>query len=325
MHFWGTRELKAIGGDKEVRFTSVLLLRKVETRHARNGSEYLKIELGDKSGSFGCTCFESHSSFTFFKTSKAGEILQVEGMNRYYQGNFNPDLVSVKPLSEAEIVEGNWRALLTEGPEEAKEALAEEFWRQVENIQHESLRETIRSVFQELGEGWMISPAARSMHHAYPCGLLEHTVHVVRAGIALLPLYPEIQADLAIAGMLAHDVGKVLEYTNDSVPERTKLGTLQGHIILGYRLVRKAALKNKLDPELTERLEHMVISHQGEPEWGAAVRPATPEAVFVSLVDNLDAKMGMVKHLLQNTPPNASFSERFPGLESQLLVEIPKI
>jgi 3'-5' exoribonuclease len=325
MHFWDTRSLKAIGEDKEIRFTSVLLLRKVETRHARNGSEYLKIELGDKSGSFGCTCFESHPSFNFFKTSKAGEVLQVEGMNRYYQGNFSPELVAVKALSEAEIAEGNWRALLIEGPEETQEALAEEFWHQVEKIQHEALRETIRNVFQELGESWMASPAARSMHHAYPYGLLEHTVHVVRAGLALLPLYPEIQADLAIAGMLAHDVGKVLEYTNDSVPERTKLGVLQGHIVLGYRLVRKAALKSKLDPELSERLEHIVISHQGEPEWGAAVRPATPEAVFVSLVDNLDAKMGMVKHLLQNTPPNVSFSERFPGLESQLLVEIPKI
>jgi 3'-5' exoribonuclease len=163
------------------------------------------------------------------------------------------------------------------------------------------------------------------MHHAYSSGLLEHTVHVVRSGMALLPLYPEVHADLAIAGMLVHDIGKVLEYTRDVVPSRTKLGILQGHIVLGYRLVRRAALQNKLDPDLVERLEHIVISHQGEPEWGAAVRPATPEAVFVSLVDNLDAKMGMVKQLLRNTAPSTLFSERFPGLESQLLVEIPKV
>ncbi|MDR0444831.1 MAG: HD domain-containing protein [Puniceicoccales bacterium] len=318
-----TRELKAIGEGKEVPFTSVLLLRKVETRHARNGSEYLKIELGDKWGFFSCTCFENNQNFNFFKVRRAGDILRIEGTNRYYQGTFSPELFSTNILSEKEIIEGNWRSVLVEGPEESQAHLVEELWGYVEKIGHKPLQETVHSALQELGEDWLLSPAAISMHHAYRSGLLEHTVHVTRSGVALLSLYPEINPDLAIAGMLLHDIGKVLEYTRDDVPSRTKLGTLQGHIVLGYRLVRKAALKNKLDPELTERLEHIIISHQGEPEWGAAVRPATPEAVFVSLVDNLDAKMGMVKHLLHNTPPNGIFSEYFLGLESHLLVEHP--
>jgi 3'-5' exoribonuclease len=325
MHSWNTRELKAIGEEKENRFTSVLLLKNVEARHARNGGEFLKIELGDKWGAFSCTCFENNPNFNLFKTCQSGDVVQIEGMNRYYQGNFSPELLSVKVLPEKEILEGNWHSALIEGPEETKEYLAKEFWHYVESIHHEPLRETTRSAFQDIGDEWMTSPAAKSMHHAYPGGLLEHTVHVVRSGTALLPLYPDINADLAIAGMLLHDIGKFLEYTRTNVPDRTKLGILQGHIILGYRLVRRAALQNKLDSELLERMEHIIISHHTEPEFGAVVRPATPEAVFVSLIDNLDAKMGMVKRLLLNTPPSCPFSERFPGLESQLLVEIPKI
>jgi len=321
--FQDTRELKAIGEEKEVRFIAVLLLKKIETRHARNGSEFLKLELGDQWGSFSCTCFENNPNFNFFKNCRAGDVLQVEGMNRHYQGNFSPELLTASVLSEEAIAEGNWRPRLVEGPEEAKEALAEEFWRYIGSIHHEALRETVRGAFQEIGDNWLLTPAAVSMHHAYPSGLLEHTVHVARAGVALLPLYPEIPRDLALAGLLAHDIGKFLEYTRDDVPARTRIGTLQGHIVLGYRLIRRAALQHRLDPDLTERLEHIIISHQGAPEWGAAVRPATPEAVLVSLVDNLDAKMGMVKHLLRNTSPGSTFSERFPGLESPLLVEPP--
>jgi 3'-5' exoribonuclease len=161
------------------------------------------------------------------------------------------------------------------------------------------------------------------MHHAYRHGLLEHTTHMARACQALLPLYPEVNADLAMAGVLLHDTGKTIEYEGTLATKRSRRGLLQGHVVLGYQLVRKAGLKAKLDAELLERLEHIVLSHQGEPEWGAAVYAATPEAVFVSLVDNLDAKMGMVQRALRQAPAGEEFSERLPGLSSPLLTKPP--
>jgi 3'-5' exoribonuclease len=121
--------------------------------------------------------------------------------------------------------------------------------------------------------------------------------------------------------MLLHDVGKVDEYEGDLAIGRTKLGMLQGHIVLGYRIVHRSGIKNALDTTLLERLEHIILSHQGQLEYGAAVLPSTPEAIFVALVDNLDAKMGMVSQLLLSTPVTQVFSERFPGLETQMLVE----
>jgi 3'-5' exoribonuclease len=178
----------------------------------------------------------------------------------------------------------------------------------------------VRSVIEEISDSFLSSPAAISMHHAYRHGLLEHTVHMARACKALFPLYPEVDHSLAMAGILLHDTGKTIEYEGALATRRSRKGILQGHVVLGYQLVRKAGLKAKLDPDRLERLEHIILSHQGEPEWGAAVYAATPEAVFVSMIDNLDAKMGMVQHALRQGQAGEEFSEKLPGLNTPLLI-----
>jgi 3'-5' exoribonuclease len=319
--FSNTLELKTIPEGQTIIFKSVLAIKKIERRNAKNGSEFLKIEVGDKFSSFNFTSFSNTSTFNFFQVSIPGDVVFLEGMSRHYQGSFSPDILSARKLNDAEIQSGNWRLQLEQSSQEDPKELERELYTLIETIEHPQLRSTVRSVIEELGEGFLKSVAAKSMHHAYKSGLLEHTIHVTRAGIALLKLYPDISRDLAVAGMLLHDVGKVEEYEGDLAVLRTKSGNLQGHIILGYRLVRRAGIKNELDSDLLERLEHIVLSHQGQLEFGAAVLPSTPEAIFVSLVDNLDAKMGMVTHLLLSTPATQVFSERFPGLETQMLVE----
>jgi 3'-5' exoribonuclease len=146
---------------------------------------------------------------------------------------------------------------------------------------------------------------------------------MARACRALLPLYKEVHADLALAGVLLHDIGKTEEYVAGLATKRSRVGILQGHVVLGYRLVRKAGLTVKLRSDLLERLEHIVLSHQGELEWGAAAMAATPEAVFVSLVDNLDAKMGMVQRAVRQAVPGEEFSDYLPGLKAPVVVVPP--
>src|SRR3954471_13849498 len=102
------------------------------------------------------------------------------------------------------------------------------------------------------------------MHHGHRHGLLEHTVHMARACRALLPLYLEVDGDLAMAGILLHDTGKTIEYEGTLATKRSRRGILQGHVVLGYQLVRKGGIKAKLDAERLERLEHIILSHQGE-------------------------------------------------------------
>jgi 3'-5' exoribonuclease len=137
-------------------------------------------------------------------------------------------------------------------------------------------------------------------------------------------LYRRVETpEILVLAVLLHDTGKTIEYEGTLATKRSRRGILQRHVVLGYQLVRKAGLKAKLDNDLLERLEHIVLSHQGEPEWGAAVYAATPEAVFVSMIDNLDAKMGMVQRLLRQAGDTDQFSERHFGLNAQLLLSKP--
>ena len=193
-----------------------------------------------------------------------------------------------------------------------------ELWTHLEGaiaaIEHPQLQETVQRVMDELGDHFRVCPAAVNMHHAYRNGLLEHTVHMVRAARALLPLYLEVDADLAIAGILLHDIGKLEEYEGDFAARVSRVGILQGHVVLGFRVVRKAALQSKLNADLTERLEHIILSHRKR--MGCCRNGCV--AVFVSMVDNLDAKMGMIQRALRNTATTEIFSDYLAGLQISL-------
>jgi 3'-5' exoribonuclease len=316
------REIKALDRDGSATFASLLLLRRLTTRTAKNGNSFLSVELGDKTGSFTANVFGDSPLFSVLQSAREGSVFRVEGKIDYFQDRLSPRLGAAVLVTPEQLAGSALLANLVETPPEDPDALWAELQQAIAAIGHPELRATVQAVFDETGDAFRTAPAAVAMHHAYRHGLLEHTCHVARAARVLLPLYPEVPADLALAGALVHDIGKVVEYVGDLAPSRSRKGILQGHVVLGYQLVRKAGLKAKLHADLLERLEHIVLSHQGELEWGAAAMAATPEAVFVSLVDNLDAKLGMVQRLLRQGVDD-EFSERHPGLNASLLLRPP--
>ena len=317
-------ELKALDASASGRpFTSLLVVKKLAAKTASNGNPFYGAEFGDRTGTFTCTVFGDSPVFETLKEAGEGAVVRIEGKVEYYQGRLSPRLSKAAALSESELgAPGLLENLVEVAPEDSEE-LWTEFNAFIDAIPHAELRATVRAVIDEIGDAFKWAPAAVAMHHAYRHGLLEHTVHMARACRALLPLYPEVDGSLAMAGILLHDTGKAIEYEGTLSTKRSRRGILQGHVVLGYQLARKAALKAKLDPDRVERLEHIILSHQGEPEWGAAVYAATPEAVFVSMIDNLDAKMGMVQRALRQANPDNEFSERLPGLSSALLTRPP--
>jgi 3'-5' exoribonuclease len=318
------REIKALNREGGDVFAAVLVLRRILAKTAKNGNPFLTVEFGDKTGAFSANIFGDSPLFPVFQPAREGSIFRVEAKTEYYQERLSPRLLRAEPVSPEQLADSDGLANLVETAPEDADALWAELQQHVASVAHLELRATVQAVFDEIGGPFRTAPAAVAMHHAYRHGLLEHTCHVVRAAKALLPLYPEVDSDLALAGVLVHDVGKVIEYEGDLVPMRSRKGILQGHVVLGYQLVRKAALKAKLNADLLERLEHIVLSHQGELGWGAAALAATPEAVFVSLVDNLDAKMGMVQRLLRQGSEADEFSEKHPGLNAQILLAKPR-
>ncbi|MFW6353005.1 MAG: OB-fold nucleic acid binding domain-containing protein [Verrucomicrobiota bacterium] len=282
-------ELKRLPKDRKTAFELVVVVRKIATKRAKNNSEFLMVELGDRSGLFHVVCFENSAEHQVFSDLAVGAIVRVKGATGYYQGRFSPSLSAVALIPADE--QHRYAATLVESAPEDLDELWEELKTLAAAIEHEGLRRTVESILEEHGDLFRSTPGAISMHHAYRGGLLEHTVHMARAGRALLPLYPEVHEEL------------------ERLPKEA--------------VVRRAALSARLEPDLRDRLEHIVLSHQGELEWGAAAKAATPEAVFVSMVDNLDAKMGMIQQALRTTPEGEEFSEFVPGLGAPVLVARP--
>lgn len=314
-------ELKQLSKEQKHSFESVVVLRKSSIRKARNDSEFLMVEFGDKTGIFHYICFGNSNLYSLFLNANEGTIYRIQGSTDYYQNRFSPSITNISKVHESEI--GHYLEQLVECAPIPMADLWKELQGFVSQIGFAPLKETVKAALAELETGFKTIPGAIAMHHAYRSGLMEHTVRMCRAGKALLPLYEEVDPDLTLAGIILHDLGKTLEYTGDLATAKSRLGHLHGHVVLGYRQVRRAAIKAGLTEDLLDRLEHIILSHQGELEWGAAVKAATPEAVFVSMVDNLDAKMGMVQYALRSTPEGEAFSDFVPGLGAPLLVRKP--
>ena len=320
------RDLRSKDAPSGAPFTGTYILKRCTAKTASNGNPFLSIEVGDRTGSFNANLFADHPQFDTTRALAEGSPVSIEGRVDHYNGRLSPRILKLTPLTEEELVQNpDLLENLVETPPENADELWTEFQSYIDSIAHDELRMTVRGVFEEIGDAFRASAAAVAMHHAYRHGLLEHTTHMARAAKALFSVYPEVNPDLAMAGILLHDTGKTIEYEGAFATRRSRKGILQGHVVLGYQIARKHGLKARLNPDLLERLEHIILSHQGEPEWGAAIYAATPEAVFVSMIDNLDAKMGMVQRTLRQASPDDEFSERLPGLNSQLLVTPPNV
>lgn len=312
--------------EKNSSFESIFILKEKTSGVTKQSSPMFSITLSDASGSFKTKIWENTHAFNLIESVKLGSILKIIGKTSSYQGNFQAIIENIEIL-KIENISKEILKKLYEVPPESENHLWKVLEQSINNIQHKQLKETVEYAIKLNEKNFRLASAAIMMHHAYRHGLLEHTAHMLQIAESLLPIYKEVDSDLAIAGIILHDIGKLKEYDEDkelSTIQKSRAGILHGHVILGYKITREAALKSNLNEDLTERLEHIILSHQGELEYGAAVKAATPEAVFVSMIDNLDAQMGMVQRTLRNNSIENNFSERLKGLGASLLLTPPK-
>lgn len=198
-------------------------------------------------------------------------------------------------------------------------------------IDDEPLRRLVAGLLEKHADNIRRIPAACKHHHSYQAGYLEHTLSVLRTGVYLVEKYrkyypdltPPLNRDLVIAGCILHDIGKLeeldcgLEETTFTIP-----GQLLGHILIGRDLVRDAAQEiAELNADLLLYLEHIIVAHQGTPEWGSPKVPMLPEALIVHYADDLDAKMNMFVAALAAPQGDGPFTEHSAALRRRLLRE----
>ncbi len=263
---------------------------------------YLALKLVDRTGSV-----EARMWGRLPEELTSGEppdpaYVAVEGQAQEYRGTLQVKLDRLRLLRPEEVSEEDYLP----ATEMDRRALAAELERAGEELENEHLRELfILMVSDEaFWTAFCEAPAAKAMHHARVGGLLEHSASCLKIARALADLYP-VDRDLLIFGAIFHDVGKVRELSWErGAFAYTTEGRLLGHVVLGERLVASyvSALPG-FPEELALRLSHLLVSHQGEIEYGSPERPKTLEALLIHLIDNLDARAAMYLETTTNVSP----------------------
>ncbi len=163
-------------------------------------------------------------------------------------------------------------------------------------IEAEPLRRLAIEVLDRHGEALKQHPAAKIIHHAYRGGLLEHVVSMAELALEVCDHYPELDRDLLLLGVLFHDLGKLREIGPMPANDYTREGRLVGHVVIGRDLLLAAceAIPDFPDQQRLH-LEHLILSHQGQLEFGSPVRPMTAEAIALHFIDNLDSKLAQLR------------------------------
>lgn len=260
-----------------------------------NGKYYIKLYVGDKTSQI--TSRKWNATRETFNALPESGFVRVKGRIENYQNNLQlivDDFFVAKPGSY-EIGE-----LLPHTDKDVPQ-MAERLRVVMSSLRNKSIKALIAAYLNDepLMANFIKAPAAMTFHHAYVGGLLEHTLNALEVADATVKFYPGLSRDLVLAGIFLHDIAKTWELSYETGFGYTDGGYLVGHIVKSAMWVEhKAADAAKASGEpipqtLIDVLQHIILSHHGEPEFGAAKTPATPEAIFVHYIENLDAKMMM--------------------------------
>lgn len=271
----------------------------------REQQPYCKVGLADACDRMTLRVWSDHPSYKTCSGLDPEDFIELTG--EFFQSQFGMDVRkwTMRPLTEQEKNE------LLQGPAELRKKQLEDFElikRTLEAIVDPRLRGLSELFLNEFGDRFRRTAAARNYHHARRGGLVEHTAQMMRTALAIVPLYPQLNADLLIAGILFHDCGKLWENAlpeNGFVMGYDERGELIGHISIGLELVnslwrRLAAEDAEAWKELAPSSEdvrlhllHLIGAHHGEQQFGSPVTPKTPEAMALHYIDNLDARLEM--------------------------------
>ena len=285
-----------------------LLVRDVEIRARRDGGEYLRLTVGDRTGTVPAMVWDGVAEVRAL--CAPGEVVFVGG--RYsVHARFGPQLVihSVRPAREGEYE----RDELVDGPTRTAAQMEGDLRELIATVQNPHLRRLLTTIFGEGSETWSSyrdAPAAKRYHQAYRHGLLEHSLTVAQAVSAISATFPGIDRDVAVTGALLHDIGKLQAYeVQGGAISMSDHGRLYGEIPIGYYLVRRTIERLDGFPgEPAQAVLHIILSHHGALEHGSPVVPCTREATLVHMIDNLGGRLGSFDRLEKELPAGEEWS-----------------
>ena len=280
------------------------LLSRRELRQDKNGREYLDLELRDATGAIPAKVWSDNQG-ALESTPDLHSYVKLKGTVRLFRANNQLQLTieRCRQAHEGDRAAGFDEAALIPTTREDIGLL----WERLQAIYRDSVG---RPVLRRLAEETLLAhpelrehPAAKVMHHAYRGGLLEHVVSMAGMANRICDHYPELDRDLVLLGVLFHDLGKLIELGAMPANDYTLPGRLVGHVVLGRDLLRaRCAAIDDFPAGLALHLEHLVLSHQGQKDYGSPVEPMTPEAIALHFIDDLDSKLNQLRAARETGP-----------------------
>lgn len=294
-------------------FTGFYLIKNADVRLVKNGKKFIAFTFQDTSGTIDGKFWDA--SEEEIQRFAAGKVVALQGKREVYNGN---PQVKIMHLRLTKIDEPGEPTLYMERAPLKKEAMEEEINKTLFEITNPNWNRIVRFLLNKYQKEFFDFPAAKRNHHAFASGLAYHTVSMLRLGKAIVAEYPELNSSLLYAGIILHDLGKVLELSGPMSTEYTLAGNLVGHLVLVDEEIVKACIALKFDENKEDIvvLRHMVLSHHGLLEYGSPVRPRIMEAEILHQIDNLDASMQMMLTSIRQTTPG-EYSDRIFGMDNR--------
>ena len=300
--------------EKDQRFEGFLIVRSSSKRTNKNGDPYLDINLADNTSEINAKVWNSDDT-----APEPGTVLKIRATVTEYNGRLQMKMEKLRPVDADDQVDLS--ELVAAAPRPAEE-MFKELTDVIDSMQNQVLKDLTNELVKRSVEKIQYYPAAQSMHHAERSGLLHHLTDMLSAAKAICACYPYLDADLVMAGVIVHDLGKLNEMDANAlgaVSEYTKEGLLLGHIVTGVADLRGAAksLGFLSDDEYPLLLAHMILSHHGIPEYGSPRPPMFPEAEVLNWLDVLDSRLNEMRSAQLRTKAGA-FSDRIFALDRRV-------
>jgi 3'-5' exoribonuclease len=296
---------------------SAFLCQAKDLRYKKTGEGYLNLSLSDKTGELEAKVWENVAEL--LPLFERDDFVKVKGAVQVFRNRPQLTVHRIKKVAENEIELSDFF------PHSERDS--EEMWQELQGVVASLERKALRDLFEliladpEIAERLKCAPAAKSMHHAFLGGLLEHVLSLARLARLVLQNYPTLDGDLVISGVILHDLGKIYEMSYSRSIQYTSAGQLLGHMILEIQILHD---KLRQLPEFPKRLqvllEHLIISHHGQYEFGSPKLPMFPEALLLHYIDDLDSKLqGMQMLLAKDANVKGEWTGFLPSLGRTLL------
>lgn len=265
------------------------LIKEIEAKTTSNGSSYLDMSLSDNTGDINAKLWDCKEE-DIAKYSK-NDIVKIRGIVDEWQGKKQLRIMLIRLSTDEDRV--NIEDYVQTAPYEP-DFMYNQMLKYINKIENKDIEKIVLYIIEEYKDKLLYYPAAKQNHHAIRSGLLYHIMRMLMTAEKLTEVYTNLNSDLLFAGIILHDIAKIDEMDANNlgiVSEYTVEGQLLGHIIQGIKMVDSVAMKLGVDRETSILLQHMILSHHYEPEFGSPKRPMIPEAELLHYIDIIDARM----------------------------------